>query len=257
MLGCVSSVLTLSIVRRHSKHDDNVTKLCASCQLILLPSGCIIFSSGVSGSGQSGASQWHPLVIADPVLGLLTLGNCRGTWMVLTALVIMMRRKKRKSIRIWIITLFSMGLVFSKWVPVTYVISRDPSHDSGRQGVVVVQSLSHVQLFFHPMDCSPPGSSVHGICQNTGVCCHFLLQGIFPTQGSIPCLLLGRQILCHWTTREALGQVTKSLHVSGSSSLGKEGAINNVFNWYDHYECYLFIYLAASGLSCTRLDLSL
>ena len=37
-----------------------------------------------------------------------------------------------------------------------------------------------------PMDCSPPGSSVHGIPQarkNTGVGCHFLLQGIFPTQG--------------------------------------------------------------------------
>ena len=35
------------------------------------------------------------------------------------------------------------------------------------------------------MDCSPPGSSVHGIFQakNTGAGCHFLLQGIFPTQG--------------------------------------------------------------------------
>ena len=32
-----------------------------------------------------------------------------------------------------------------------------------------------------PMDCSLPGSSVHGILQakNTGVDCHFLLQGIF------------------------------------------------------------------------------
>ena len=35
-----------------------------------------------------------------------------------------------------------------------------------------------------PMDCSPPGYSVHGILQaRTGVACHFLLQGIFPTQG--------------------------------------------------------------------------
>ena len=36
------------------------------------------------------------------------------------------------------------------------------------------------------MDCSPPGSSVHGIFpgKNTGVDCHFLLQGIFLTQGS-------------------------------------------------------------------------
>ena len=43
------------------------------------------------------------------------------------------------------------------------------------------------------MDCSPPGSSVHGDSpgKNSGVGCHFLLQGIFPTQGLNPCLL-------HW-----------------------------------------------------------
>ena len=42
-----------------------------------------------------------------------------------------------------------------------------------------------------PMDCSPPGSSVHGDSpgKNTGMGCHFLLQGIFPTQGSNPGLL--------------------------------------------------------------------
>ena len=39
------------------------------------------------------------------------------------------------------------------------------------------------------MDCSPPGSSVHGI-----------LQGIFPTQGSNSCLLRCRQILNHSST---------------------------------------------------------
>ena len=33
----------------------------------------------------------------------------------------------------------------------------------------------------NPMDCSPPGSSVHGILQ-ARVGCHFLLQGIFPLQ---------------------------------------------------------------------------
>ena len=40
--------------------------------------------------------------------------------------------------------------------------------------------------------------------KNTGVGCHFLLQGIFPTQRWNPCLLLGRQILYHWATGEAL-----------------------------------------------------
>ena len=37
-----------------------------------------------------------------------------------------------------------------------------------------------------PTGCNPTGSSVHGdsLGKNTGVGCHFLLQGIFPTQGS-------------------------------------------------------------------------
>ena len=41
------------------------------------------------------------------------------------------------------------------------------------------------------MDCSLPGSSVPGDSpgNNTGVGCHALLQGIFPTQGSNPHLL--------------------------------------------------------------------
>ena len=48
-----------------------------------------------------------------------------------------------------------------------------------------------------PIDCNSPGSSVHGIFpgMNTEVACHFLLQGIFPTQGSNLGLLHCRQIL--------------------------------------------------------------
>ena len=47
------------------------------------------------------------------------------------------------------------------------------------------------------MDCSPPGSSVHGDSpgKNTGVGCHALLQGLFPTQGSNPGLPHCRWIL--------------------------------------------------------------
>ena len=47
------------------------------------------------------------------------------------------------------------------------------------------------------MDWSPPGSPVHGVFpgQNTGVGCHFFLQGIFPTQGSNPGLSRCRQTL--------------------------------------------------------------
>ena len=58
-----------------------------------------------------------------------------------------------------------------------------------------------------PMDCSLPGFSVHGIFsgKNTREGCHFLLRGIFPTQGPNLLLewLLHWQILHHWATQEA------------------------------------------------------
>ena len=61
------------------------------------------------------------------------------------------------------------------------------------------------------MDCSPPGSSVHGDSpgKNTGVGCHALLptQGIFPTQGlklHVLQLLHCRWSLYCWATGEAL-----------------------------------------------------
>ena len=47
-----------------------------------------------------------------------------------------------------------------------------------------------------PVDCSPPGSSVHGMFQvkNTGMGCRALLQEVFPTQG----LNRGLSCLLHW-----------------------------------------------------------
>ena len=54
---------------------------------------------------------------------------------------------------------------------------------------VLTQLLSHVQLFATLMDYSPPGSCPWDFTgKNTGVGCHFLLQGIFLTQGLNPCL---------------------------------------------------------------------
>ena len=49
---------------------------------------------------------------------------------------------------------------------------------------VHAKSLHTCLTLCDPMDSSTPGSSVHGILppgKNTGVGCHFLLQGIFPT----------------------------------------------------------------------------
>ena len=56
-----------------------------------------------------------------------------------------------------------------------------------------------------PMDCSLPGSSVHGDSprKNTGVGCHALLQGIFPTRGSNPRLLHCKSILYHLSHQES------------------------------------------------------
>ena len=60
--------------------------------------------------------------------------------------------------------------------------------------VCVLSHFSHVWLC-NPMDCSPPGSSVHGILQarilEWNTCPP---QGIFPTQGSNPHLLC----FLHW-----------------------------------------------------------
>ena len=53
--------------------------------------------------------------------------------------------------------------------------------------------------FCNPMDCSLPGSSLHGHSpgKNTGVGCHALFQGIFPMQGVNPGLFHCRWVLYH------------------------------------------------------------
>ena len=54
-----------------------------------------------------------------------------------------------------------------------------------------VKLLQSCLTLCDPMDCSLPGSSVHGDIpgKNAGVGCHALLQGIFPTKGWNPRLL--------------------------------------------------------------------
>ena len=56
-----------------------------------------------------------------------------------------------------------------------------------------------------PMDCSPPGSSVHGDFpgKNTGVGYHALIQGIFTTQGSNTVSHMAGRFFTIWATREA------------------------------------------------------
>ena len=81
---------------------------------------------------------------------------------------------------------------------------------------IVVWSLSPVQLLWShvqvvhqaPLSWDFPG-------KNTGVDCHFLLQGIFPTQGSNPHLLHCREILCGCAAGEALCVYITQTHIYG------------------------------------------
>ena len=61
----------------------------------------------------------------------------------------------------------------------------------------MLRSVAHSCPVLRPHGLSPPGSSLHGDSpgRNTGVGCHALLQGIFPTQGSNPDLPHCRRIL--------------------------------------------------------------
>ena len=68
---------------------------------------------------------------------------------------------------------------------------------------VHAKSFQYCPILSDPMNCSPPGSFVHGILQARMLegFTHALLQEIFPTQGSNPCLYIsciGRWALYHW-----------------------------------------------------------
>ena len=54
--------------------------------------------------------------------------------------------------------------------------------------VCIAKLLQSCLTLCDPMDCSPPGSSVHGDspAKNAGVGCHFLLQGNLPDPGMGP-----------------------------------------------------------------------
>ena len=61
------------------------------------------------------------------------------------------------------------------------------------------------------IDRNPLGSSVHEDSpgKNTGVGCHALLQGIFPTQGSNPCLPASPALQADFLPTEPPGKLTE------------------------------------------------
>ena len=81
-----------------------------------------------------------------------------------------------------------------EYVKAVYCHPADLTHMQSALLCLVTQSC---QTLFNPLDCSPPGSSVHGDSpgKNTRVGCRALLRRIFPTQGSNPDPPQCRQIL--------------------------------------------------------------
>ena len=92
------------------------------------------------------------------------------------------------------------------------------------------KSLQSCLTLCNPMNCSPPSSSVHGILQARILeDWHFLLQGIFPIQGSNPHLLC----LLHWQVGSLpLAPLGKSLGENRYMYLS--GCIPSLVTWNYH-----------------------
>ena len=72
-----------------------------------------------------------------------------------------------------------------------------------------------------PMECSPPGSSPWvSPGKNTGMGCHFLLQGIFPPWDWTRVSRIAGRLFIDWATREAICQLY--LNKTGRRRRGKK-----------------------------------
>ena len=64
---------------------------------------------------------------------------------------------------------------------------------------------------------------------STGVACHFLLQGIFLTQGLNPSLLHSRQILYHWANKEVQWLYIPACYLQKHSMVCSDSDMSTVF----------------------------
>ena len=82
-------------------------------------------------------------------------------------------------------------------------------------GIVLCLVAQSCLTLCDPMDCSPPGSPVHGDSpgKNTRMGCHALLQGIFPTQGWNSGVLHSRWILYHLSHQENPALMTGNFRI--------------------------------------------
>ena len=102
-------------------------------------------------------------------------------------------------------------IVHSVWVVFTVFTFREKNWTiylllQGVGSLCAVLSPSVTSTSLRPMNCSPPGSSVHGDSpgKSTGVGCHAFLRGIFPAQGSNQGLPHCRRILYHLSALQRL-----------------------------------------------------
>ena len=131
------------------------------------------------------------------------------------------------------------------------------------------KSLQSCLTLCSPMDCSPPGSSVHGDSpgKNIGVDCHALLQGSFPTQRWNPSLLQllhCRQILYQWAMGKAPNeseflniqfvQSTLLIAKEGFSGIGNKVSIPKKAWERKALTLFCFIYVKRKKKSLTLLQ---
>ena len=86
-------------------------------------------------------------------------------------------------------SLHLLHLAFPKLNP--FITEREKERERERECVCVCVCLCVFSVMFNsfdPIDCSPLGSSVHGVFpgKNAGLDCYFLLQGIVLNQESNP-----------------------------------------------------------------------
>ena len=110
-------------------------------------------------------------------------------------------------------------------------------HDSAIASIYVLCLVGQSRpTLCDPMECSPPGFSVHKDSpgKNTGVDCHALLQGIFPTQGSNPGLPLAGRFFTLWV-------------------IGKPASIYSIYVYQSFLDKKLSLLLLLSHFSHVRL----
>ena len=134
----------------------------------------------------------------------------------------------------------------SKWQPQVF-------ESSGLTFLCCCFSIQSCPILCDPMECSLPGSSLHGIsqAQDAGVGYYFLLQEIFPTQGSNLCRLYWQTGFLHWATREA-PTVFKYVVSVWSKAVEKEKC--KIYTWIQDihlkFKCVQVRDIHLNGIQC-------